>query len=76
MALVSNTDVYATMKDKGATDKEAAWVALGSTLGMYGVDKFLHLGEIFYDDLTDDAIKQSRKLLKNEFNEVREKLGY
>ena len=43
---------------------------------MYGVDKFLHLGEIFYDDLTDDAIKQSRKLLKDEFNEVREKLGY
>lgn len=76
MALVSNTDVYATMKEKGATNKEAAWVALGSTLGMYGVDKFLHLGEIFYDDLTDNAIKQSRKLLKDEFNEVREKLGY
>jgi hypothetical protein len=57
MALISNTDVYADMIEKGATKKEAAWVALGSTAAMFSVDKFAHLGEIFYDDLTAESIK-------------------
>jgi hypothetical protein len=54
MALVSNTDVYQSMLESGATRKEAAAVALGSTLGMFSVDRFLHLGELFFDDLTAD----------------------
>ena len=40
MALVSNTDVYSSMLEAGATKKEAAAVALGSTLGMFSVDKY------------------------------------
>ena len=70
MALISNTDVYNTMLEKGATAKEAAWVSLGSTLGMYGVDKFLHLGEIFYDNATGDVIRESRKVFKDEISKI------
>lgn len=70
MALISNTDVYATMKEKGATEKEAAWVALASTLGMYAVDKWMHLGEIFFDEATDDFLKQSRKQLRQEMSAI------
>lgn len=50
MALVSNTDVYQSMLDAGATPREAAAVALGSTLGMYTVDR-LGIGEMFFDEL-------------------------
>jgi hypothetical protein len=51
MALISNTDVYQDMLDAGATKREAALVALGSTLGMYKVDRS-GIGELFFDDLT------------------------
>lgn len=57
MALISNTDVYSDMLERGATKKEAAWVALGSTAAMFSVDRFAHLGEVFYDDLTAESIK-------------------
>ena len=64
MALVSNTDVYDTMKQAGATAKEASAVTLGATLGMFGVDKYLHLGELFFDDLTTPTIKQIQRTQK------------
>lgn len=66
MALVSNTDVYQSMLESGATRKEAATVALGSTLGMFSVDRFLHLGELFFDDLTADYERQLRRTLNKE----------
>lgn len=65
MALVSNTDVYDTMKQAGATAKEASAVTLGATLGMFGVDKYLHLGEVFFDDLTTPTIKQIQRTQRN-----------
>ena len=66
MAVVSNTDVYDSMIEAGASRKEAAAVALGSTLGMYSVDKYLHLGELFFDDLTAQYEHQIRRTLKKE----------
>lgn len=74
MALISNTDVYADMLEKGATKKEAAWVALGSTAAMFSVDRFAHLGEVFYDDLTAESIKQGRQAVKKEFKEAFEEI--
>ena len=56
MSLISNTDVYSDMLERGATKKEAAWVALGRAAGIYGVDRYLHLGAVFYDDLTAESI--------------------
>lgn len=50
MALVSNTDVYQSMLEHGLTKREAMAVTLGSTFGMFAVDKYLHLGETFFDD--------------------------
>jgi hypothetical protein len=50
MAIISNTDVYESALEHGATKKEAAGVALGSTLGMFAVDKYLGLGEMFFND--------------------------
>ena len=66
MALVSNTDVYSSMLESGASRKEAAAVALGSTIGMFGVDKYLHLGELFFDDLTADYERQVRRTFTKE----------
>ena len=65
MALISNTDVYQDMLDAGATKREAALVALGSTLGMYKVDRS-GIGELFFDDLTAVHTKQVRQMLKKE----------
>lgn len=61
MAIVSNTDVYDSMLDHGATKGEAALFALGSTLGMYGVDRYLGLGEMFFDELADNSGKFVRR---------------
>lgn len=66
MALVSNTDVYQSMLEAGASRKEAAAVALGSTIGMFSVDRFLGLGELFFDDLTADYERQLRRTLTKE----------
>lgn len=74
MSLISNTDVYSDMLERGATKKEAAWVALGSAAGMYGVDRYLHLGEVFYDDLTAESIKQGRQAVKKELKEAFEEI--
>ncbi len=70
MAIISNTDVYSDMIGKGGTNKEAAWVTLASTAGMFSVDKFLHIGEIFYDDLTAEAVKESRRIVKSEIKQA------
>lgn len=48
MALISNNDVYNAVKEHGATPFEAAVMTLGSTAGMFSVDKFLGLGEMFF----------------------------
>lgn len=66
MALVSNTDVYSSMLEAGASRKEAAIVALGSTVGMFTVDKYAHLGELFFDDLTADYEHQLRRTFTRE----------
>lgn len=66
MAIISNTDVYESMLEHGATKKEASAVALGSTLGMFGVDRYLGLGELFFDDLTSESQKAIRKVFQKE----------
>lgn len=74
MAIVSNTDVYQSMLEHGTTKKEASAVALGSTLGMFGVDKYLGLGELFFDDLTSEAQKSIRKVFQKEANSWKDSL--
>lgn len=64
MALVSNTDVYSDLIDRGLTKREAAAVALGSTLGMFAVDR-KGLGEVFFNELTSDGERAVRATLKN-----------
>ena len=59
MAIVSNTDVYESVLEKGGTPFEAAAIALGSTIGMFSVDKYLHLGEMFFEN------EASRTALRN-----------
>lgn len=71
MAIVSNTDVYADALEHGTSKKEAAAIALGSTLGMFAFDKYSKLGEIFFDDATGDATKAARAALRNEFRQAR-----
>ena len=68
MALISNTDVYDSVLHKGGTPLEAAAIALGSTIGMFSVDKYLGLGEMFF---TDDAVRQSfRTAWKKEGSDI------
>lgn len=66
MAIVSNSDVYGDALQHGASKQDAAAIALGSTLGMYAVDKYAHLGELFFDDATEDSVKAVRNAIKNE----------
>ena len=74
MAIVSNSDVYGDALQHGASKQDAAAIALGSTLGMYAVDKYAHLGELFFDDATEDSVKAVRNAIKNELlGEVDEK---
>ena len=68
MAIVSNTDIYNDALEHGSTKKEAAAIALGSTLGMFTFDKYTKLGELFFDDATSDVTKAARTALKNEFS--------
>ena len=74
MAIVSNTDVYESMLEHGTTKKEASAVALGSTLGMFAVDKYLGLGELFFDDLTSEAQKSIRRTFQKEANSWKDSL--
>lgn len=66
MALVSNTDVYSSMLEHGTSRQEAAAVALGSTIGMFGVDRFLGLGELFFDNLTTNTQRAMRATINKE----------
>ena len=66
MAIVSNSDLYNEMRNMGLTNSEAAAISLGSTLGMFGLNKYTGLGEIFFDDATDDFVKLARKAIKAE----------
>lgn len=68
MAIISNSDVYNDAIQNGASRQEAAAIALGSTLGMFAVDKYAHLGEIFFDDATEDSVKAARQVLKKELS--------
>lgn len=62
MALISNTDVYDSVIEKGGTPEEAAAIAFGSTVGMLGVDKYLGLGEMFFQkDPAKIALRQAAK---------------
>jgi hypothetical protein len=70
MAIVSNSDLYNEMRNQGLTNREAAAVSLGSTLGMFGLNKYTGLGEIFFDDATDDAVKLARKAVKAEMKDA------
>ena len=71
MAMVSNTDVYESVLEKGGTPFEAASIALGSMIGMFSVDKYLGLGEMFFNDeparrvLRDAAKKNAEDLISS-----------
>jgi hypothetical protein len=71
MAIISNTDVYKQMLLHGASKRDAAAVAFGSTLGMFSVDRFLGLGEMFFDELRNDT----RIAMRNVFNKESEALA-
>ena len=68
MSMISNTDVYDSAIEHGATKQEAAMVALGSMIGMFGVDKYLGLGEMFFDDAQTQQRRLYRKLLKDHYD--------
>ena len=70
MAIVSNTDVYEQALEHGATKKEAAMLALGSTVGMFSVDKYLGLGEMFFDDPDAVARREFKRVLGEESNNL------
>ena len=70
MAIISNTDVYDTAIQHGATNKEAALIALASTGAMFGVDKYFHLGEMFYDDQVAQLRRELNKVLGDAANDV------
>jgi hypothetical protein len=70
MAIVSNSDLYNEMRERGLTNSEAAAIAFGSTLGMFVLNKYTKLGEIFFDDATDDAVKLARQSIKSEISEA------
>ena len=70
MAIVSNSDLYNDMRNQGLSKSESAAIALGSTLGMFGLNKYTGLGEIFFDDATDDAVKMARLAIKEEMKDA------
>jgi hypothetical protein len=69
MAMISNTDVFDSAIEHGATKTEAAALALGSMAGMFAVDKYLGLGEMFFDD----EAAQTRRMYRNSLKESIEK---
>lgn len=72
MAIVSNTDVYESILNHGGTKQEAAAIAFGSMLGMFSVDKYLGLGELFFDD--DVARKAFRNVARESADELQEQV--
>ena len=62
MALISNTDVYSSIREISDNPQDAALIALWSTIGMFSVDKYLGLGEMFFEqDLSRKAIREATK---------------
>ena len=57
MALVSNTEVYHSALENGASAREAAALAMGATLGMYTVDR-MGIGEMFFDELEKQSARE------------------
>ncbi len=74
MAIVSNTDVYSSMLEHGASKRDAAAIAFGSTLGMFAVDRYLGLGELFFDELRNDTQLALRGAFRREANAVADRL--
>lgn len=66
MAIISNTDMYETALQHGATKKEAAALSLGSIAGMFSVDKFLGLGEMFLEKPEKAAANALRQSVSQE----------
>jgi hypothetical protein len=76
MSIISNYDVYNDAIEHGATKSEAAAVALGSTLGMFSVDKYAHLGEIFFDETPEKmALRNLRQGIRDEAQELTKRIG-
>ena len=75
MAIISNGDVYQDALDHGASKREAAILALGSTVGMFSVDKFLGLGEMFYDPAQKAERLAYRDAVLKETQKITEQLG-
>lgn len=73
MAIISNTDVYDQVLQKNGTPFEAAAIALGSIIGMYSVDKFLGLGEMFFQN--EPARVAVRQAARNSVDEMVTSLG-
>lgn len=74
MAIVSNTDVYQSMLEHGASKRDAAAIAFGSTLGMFSVDRYLGLGEMFFDELRNEERLAIRSVFRKEADNVADKL--
>jgi len=70
MSMISNTDVYNDMLEYGATKKEAAVFALASMIGMFAVDRYTGLGEIFLNGLGDDVERSIRATFKKEVPQI------
>lgn len=75
MAIISNGDVYQDALDHGTSKREAAMLALGSTVGMFSVDKYLGLGEIFYDPAQKAERAVFRNTLLDETGKLTKQLG-
>ena len=54
----------------GLTNTEAAAISFGSTLGMLGLNKWTNIGEVFFDEATDDAVKLARQAVKAEMKDA------
>ena len=72
MALISNTDVYSSALEHGADKKEAALLAAASTAGMFSVDKYLGLGEMFFQVAPER--QAFRRTIKHEVEESLKRL--
>jgi len=75
MAIISNGDVYQDALNHGTSKREAAMLALGSTVGMFSVDKYLGLGEMFYDPAQKAERAVFRNTLLDETGKLTKQLG-
>lgn len=70
MSIISNTDVYESMLEHGASKKEAAVFSLASMLGMFAVDRWTGLGEIFLNNLGDNVDRSIRATFKKSVPQI------